>query len=119
MDREYADGAGMLSAAGAEVILVPNACALASDPLVGDVRIAQIRGRAFETVTGIAVANYPAPKNDGHSLAVGPLGDILVMADDLPGVVHARFDLAAIRQARAADWFRWQRISARGRANAG
>lgn len=117
MDREYADRAGTLSAAGAEVILVPNACELARDSIVGDVRIARLRGRAFETVTGIAVANYPAPKNDGHSVAVGPVGDVLVMADETPSIVHARFDLAAIRRARREDWFRWQRVPGRGQAN--
>jgi predicted amidohydrolase len=119
MDREYADGAGALSAAGAELILVPNACELVADPVVGDVRIAQLRGRAFETATGIAVANYPPPKHDGHSVAVGPQGEILVMAGDAPGLVHARFNLAAIRQVRAADWFRWQRVPTGGHANAG
>jgi len=117
MDREYADGAGALSAAGVEVILVPNACELARDSLVGDVRIAQLRGRAFETVTGIAVANYPAPQNDGHSLAVGPLGDILVMAGETPSIVHVRFDLDAIRRVRKEEWFRWQRVPVGGLAD--
>jgi hypothetical protein len=33
-----------------------------------DVRVAQARGRAFEAVIGIAVANYRAPRCDGHSV---------------------------------------------------
>jgi predicted amidohydrolase len=53
MDREYPEAARSLSKQGAEIALVPNCCDLAADPLVGDVRIAQARGRAFETVKGV------------------------------------------------------------------
>lgn len=109
MDREYADGAERLSTAGAEIILVPNSCDLGLDPVVGDVRIAQMRGRAFESVTGMAVANYPRPKHDGHSFAVGPLGEMIALAGKEPALVHAQFDLAAIRRTREEDWFRWRR----------
>jgi predicted amidohydrolase len=56
MDREYPEAARSLSRQGAEIVLVPNCSNLASDCAVGDVRIAQARGRAFETVIGIAVA---------------------------------------------------------------
>jgi deaminated glutathione amidase len=108
MDREYPEAARLLSRAGAEVALVPNCCELASDPTVGDVRIAQARGRAFETVMGIAVANYPAPRSDGHSFAVDALGKVIVMGDDSAGLVIAGFDLAQIRRARIEDHFRWR-----------
>jgi deaminated glutathione amidase len=108
MDREYADVAGALSARGAEVILVPNCCDLALDPLVGDLRIAQARGRAFETVAGMAVTNYPRPKADGHSFAVGPLGEILAIAGEEPALVFADFDLDHIRKIRGEDHFRWR-----------
>jgi predicted amidohydrolase len=59
MDREYPERARALSRQGAEIALVPNCCDLATDRVCGDVRIAQMRGRAFETVMGIGVANYP------------------------------------------------------------
>ena len=108
MDREYADVAAALSAAGAELALVPNCCDLALDPAVGDVRFAQARGRAFETVMGMAVANYPRPKADGHSFAVGPVGEVLAKAGEAPELLIADFDLAAIRSARHGDWFRWR-----------
>jgi len=75
---------------------------------VGDVRIAQMRGRAFEAVLGIAVANYSAPRCDGHSFAVDSIGSVIVMADDSPGVTIAAFDLRLIRKVRAEDRFRWQ-----------
>jgi len=89
-------------------VLVPNCCDLATDCAVGDVRIAQARGRAFETVIGIAVANYPALRCDGHSFAVDPCGRIIAMAAASPGLVLATFDLAAIRKVRRDERFRWQ-----------
>ena len=108
MDREYPEAARALSRAGAEIALVPNCCELGTDPTVGDVRIAQARGRAFEMVMGIAVANYPAPRSDGHSFAVDPLGRVIALADDSPGIVIAEFDLSLIRRTRAEDSFRWR-----------
>jgi len=109
MDREYAGSARSLSQSGAEIVLVPNCCELASDPVVGDVRIAQARGRAFEAVIGMAVANYPKPRSDGHSFAVGPRGEVIAMAGESPAIVIAAFDLALIRRTRVEDSFRWAR----------
>jgi len=106
MDREYPEAARALSRQGAEIALVPNCCALANDPDCGDVRIAQMRGRAFEMVMGIAVANYPAPHCDGHSFAVDARGGIITMAGTAPGLIVAEFDLVAIRAARIEDGFR-------------
>jgi predicted amidohydrolase len=108
MDREYPEAARSLSQRGAEIVLVPNCCDLATDRVVGDVRIAQARGRAFETVIGIAVANYPVPRCDGHSFAVDASGRIIAMADAGAALVLATFDLAAIRKARREERFRWQ-----------
>jgi predicted amidohydrolase len=108
MDREYPEAAGQLSRAGAEIALVPNSCRLATDGPYGDVRIAQTRGRAFETVTGIAVVNYPAPACDGHSFAVDPTGAVVAMAGDSPGLTIAAFDLPLIRRLRDEDCFRWR-----------
>lgn len=108
MDREYPEAARSLSRAGADVALVPNWCRLATDDTVGDVRIAQARGRAFEMAMGIAVANYPAPDCDGHSFATDATGTVIVMADCLPGLIVAPFDLRSIRRVRAEDHFRWR-----------
>jgi predicted amidohydrolase len=67
-----------------------------------------MRGRAFETVMGLAVANYPAPRCDGHSFAVDSRGAIIAMADHSPGFTIADLDLTAIRKARLEDHFRWR-----------
>lgn len=108
MDREYADSAPRLSARGAEIALVPNCCDLATDPVVGDVRQAGVRGRAFETVMAMAVASYPAPKCDGHSFAVDPLGRIVAEAGTGPEILIAEFNLSAIFEARKTEWYRWR-----------
>lgn len=109
MDREYPEAARSLSNQGAEIALVPNCCRLATDGDVSpDVRIAQMRGRAYETVMGIAVANYPAPKCDGHSFATDPTGAVIVMADDSAGLITVPFDLSLIRKVRTGDHFRWR-----------
>lgn len=108
MDREYSEAAMSLSRAGAEIVLVPNCCHLVNDPIVGDVRVAQARGRAFEAVMGMGVANYPAPYCDGHSFAVDPKGSVIAMADGSPGITIASFDLPKIRKTREEERFRWR-----------
>ena len=108
MDREYPEAARSLSRAGAEIALVPNCCNLVADDAYGDVRIAQTRGRSFEAVIGIAVANYPAPGCDGHSFATDPTGTVIAIADESPGLTIAAFELSVIRQIRLEDQFRWR-----------
>lgn len=53
-DREFPESARILMLKGAEIILVPNACPIEIN------RFAQLRSRAYENMTGIALANYPA-----------------------------------------------------------
>jgi predicted amidohydrolase len=72
------------------------------------ITIRAARGRVFETVIGIAVANYPVPRCDGHSFAVDASGRIIAMADAGAALVRATFDLAAIGEARREQRFRWQ-----------
>jgi deaminated glutathione amidase len=107
MDREFPEAARSLSRAGAEIALIPNCCTLATDRVQSDVRIAQARGRAFEMVMGLAVANYPAPRADGHSFAIDPNGTVIAMAGDCTGLTMATFDLDLIRSMRNEDRFRW------------
>jgi len=106
MDREFPDVASDLVRLGAEIILVPNSSPLVDDPEVGDVRVAGVRAMAFQAVVGIAVANYPAPKDDGRSFAVSPLGRVLSMAGELPEIAVADFDLDMIRATQEKEWFR-------------
>lgn len=102
-DREFPESGRMLMLAGAEIILAPNACTLESH------RLGQIRTRAFENMTAIAVANHAAPRYNGHSIALdgiafhpdGSTRDMLLMeAGETEGVFTADIDLAALRAYR-------------------
>lgn len=106
MDREFPDVASDLVRSGVEIILVPNSSPLVDDAEVGDIRVAGVRATAFQAVVGIAVANYPEPKDDGHSFAVGALGQLLVMGDTRQGTVFADFDLDQLRATQQKEWFR-------------
>ena len=102
-DRECPESARMLMLAGAELILVPNACELEQN------RIGQFKARAFENMVALAMANYASPKCNGHSMAVSPIAfdaqehslDVtLVEADEKEGIWLASFDMDAIRAYR-------------------
>lgn len=99
-DRELPEAGRMVMLGGAELIVVPNACPLHDDPEVGDVRIAQLRGRAYELSLALATANYARPRYDGHSLAVMPPGDVVAIGGEEEGIVRASIDLDALRDYR-------------------
>ena len=102
-DREYPESARVLMLAGAELVLVPNAC-----PLDGW-RVRQLETRAIENMVGTAMANYAGW---GGSCAFSPmiydeasrlLDPCLVAAGEGEGIHLARFDLDALRAYRARE----------------
>jgi N-carbamoylputrescine amidase len=101
-DREFPESARILMLKGAEIILIPNACGMERH------RIAQLQTRAYENMVGVALANYAAPKENGHSIAFDPIAfnkdgsrDTLVIeAGEVEGIYLAPFDLEAIRNYR-------------------
>lgn len=93
-DREQPESARLLMLKGAEIILTPNSCGL------DDMRLDQFKVRAWENVVGVAMANYPAPKNNGHSVAYDCAGDCLVEGGEEEGILLARFDLDRLRARR-------------------
>jgi predicted amidohydrolase len=103
-DREFPEAARLLMLGGAELILTPNACAL------DEHRIGQFKTRAFENMLGVAMTNYAAPQNNGHSVAFDAVaypvidGDarntLIVEAGESEGVYLATFDLDSIRAYR-------------------
>ncbi|MHB8324586.1 MAG: carbon-nitrogen hydrolase family protein [Candidatus Dormibacteria bacterium] len=125
-DREFPESARELMLAGAEVILVPNACEMTED------RMGQLRARAFENMVAVALANYPAPAYDGGSCAFdgvafwpdgrGARDHQLVRAGPDEGIVYAQVDLDLLRQYRATEtWgdayrkpYAYRRISSPG-----
>ncbi|MEE8346439.1 MAG: carbon-nitrogen hydrolase family protein, partial [Dehalococcoidia bacterium] len=103
-DREFPESARILMLKGAELILTPNSCNL------DDGRIGQFRARAFENMTGMAMANYAAPQDNGRSVAFdavsfdeidGPARDSLIIeAGESEEVYLAGFDLDRLRAYR-------------------
>jgi predicted amidohydrolase len=103
-DREFPESARILMLKGAELILTPNACNL------GVHRIGQFRARAFENMVGVAMTNYAAPQNNGHSVAFdgmtfppdrnGAADDLVVEAGESEGIYMAEFDMDRIRASR-------------------
>ncbi len=110
-DREFPESARVLMLGGAEIVLVPNACPWDHN------RSRQLYTRAYENMIGIAMANYAAPDQDGHSMALdgmayevaragddgGPREMTLVEAGEAEGVYLAHFDLAALRAYRGRE----------------
>jgi N-carbamoylputrescine amidase len=102
-DREFPESARILMLKGAELILTPNACDLESN------RIGQFRTRAYENMVGVAMANYAAPQDNGHSVAFDPIAfdlngnardTLVVEAGESEGIYLAHFDMDEIRSYR-------------------
>lgn len=93
---------------GAELIIVPNACDW------DELRTAGLKTRAFENLTGIATANYPAPINNGESQAYmcvawkdGRANDMLLAkAGASEQILLASFDIDEIRAFREVESWR-------------
>jgi predicted amidohydrolase len=104
-DREFPESARMLMLQGAELILIPNACTMEQH------RLAQVRTRAYENMVGVALANYAAPQDNGHSVAFHPVAydqsgsrdTLVVEAGEAEGIYLAPFDLEAIRDWRSRE----------------
>jgi predicted amidohydrolase len=102
-DREFPEAARLLALGGAELVLVPNACELEAN------RLGQVRARSFENMVALAVANYAAPQENGHSTVVDPIAfdadgrsrDTRVFeAGEAEEVCIVRLDLDALREYR-------------------
>lgn len=94
---------------GAELILTPNACDLESH------RLGQFKTRAYENMVGVAMTNYAAPQNNGHSVAFDgvafaagknptedgePRETLIIEAGENEDVYIASFDIDSIRAYR-------------------
>jgi N-carbamoylputrescine amidase len=109
-DREFPESARILMLEGAELILSPNACHMDLT------RIAMMRSRSAENAVALAMANYPAPFCNGHSLAIEPkryvpapargqasVDPLVLEAGEGEGIVVAAFDLDRLREYRRRD----------------
>jgi predicted amidohydrolase len=104
-DREFPESARCLALMGAELILTPNACPLDHH------RLAQFRVRALENAVGVAMANYAAPSQNGHSAVFDPIAyakdqprdNLVLEAGEGEGIFVAELDFAACREYRERD----------------
>src|SRR2546426_12335729 len=94
-DREFPESARILMLKGAELILTPNSCSLEEN------RIGQFRARAYENMVGVAMTNYAAPQENGHSVAFHPIAfddnrgrnTLIIEAGESEEVYLATFDM--------------------------
>ncbi|MEK6321140.1 MAG: carbon-nitrogen hydrolase family protein [Acidobacteriota bacterium] len=102
-DREFPESARILMLEGAELILTPNAATL------DEHRLSQFKTRAFENMVGVAMTNYAAPQNNGHSVAYDgvaypeedePRETLIIEAGECEDVCLAAFDIDSIRAYR-------------------
>ena len=107
-DREFPEPASQLMLNGAELIVIPNACSW------DEIRTAGLKTRAFDNLVGVAMANYPAPLNNGNSRAYtcsawkdGKVQDTLIAAaGEGEEVLIAEFDVDEIRAFRCSESWR-------------
>lgn len=101
-DREFPEAARLLMLGSAELVLVPNACEMERH------RTRQLATRAVENMLAVALTNYAAPQENGHSMAFDPIAfdehgsreTLVIEAGPAEGAYLASFDLDAIRDYR-------------------
>lgn len=95
-DREFPEPARILMLNGAELVLVPNACG------IDQMRIDQLKTRAFENAVAMAMTNYGSLPFDGNSVAFDATGKSLVqpVSGGEERVLVARLSLGEMREHR-------------------
>jgi predicted amidohydrolase len=93
-----------LAQAGASIIAVPSAFTVPTGRAHWETLL---RARAIETGAFILAPaqcgeHEGGRRTWGHSMIVGPWGDILAEAQDKPGVIYADLDLSAVEKTRSA-----------------
>jgi len=94
-----------LARAGAEIIVVPAAFTVPTGEAHWEVllRARAIENGAFILAPAQGGAHEDGRATYGHSLVVGPWGEVLAQAaNDAPGVLFADLDLTAVAKARSA-----------------
>jgi deaminated glutathione amidase len=97
-DLRFPELARALVDRGAEVLLVPAAW-VAGDRKV-DHWTTLLRARAIENTVSVVGVGQPGPRYSGHSMVVGPLGDVLVEGGDAPVTLRAVIPPTAVVEAR-------------------
>lgn len=99
-DRDFPESARVLMKMGAELIIAPNACRL--NNFLSDI----LRVRAIENAVCLAVANYPAPAEDGHSAVIDKGGEFLCRLGEQPEIRTLDIPLQQLKAYRAGtNWW--------------
>jgi len=97
-DLRFPELARLLVEAGAEVIVVP--AAWVAGPRKVDHWTTLLRARAIENTVHVVGVGQPGPRYTGHSMVVGPLGDVLVEGGESAQTLRAELDREAVVAAR-------------------
>ncbi len=100
-DLRFPELARALVSAGAEVLVVP--AAWVAGPRKVDHWTTLLRARAIENTAYVVGVGQPGPRYTGHSLAVGPLGDVLCEAGEDPEVLTVTLSRDELDAARATN----------------
>ncbi len=100
-DLRFPEHARALVDRGAEALLVP--AAWVAGPRKVDHWTTLLRARAIENTVYVVGVGQPGPRYTGHSMVVGPLGDVLVEGDDSPATLRAELDPETVAEARRAN----------------
>jgi N-carbamoylputrescine amidase len=106
-DREFPEAATQLMLNGAELVIVPNACTW------DEIRTAGLKTRAFESLLGIAMTNYPGlnrGNSQAHSCVAWRAGQsvdtLIAKAGEQEQILLATFDMDDIRAFRETEMWR-------------
>jgi predicted amidohydrolase len=97
-DLRFPELARRLVDDGAEVIVVP--AAWVAGPRKVDHWTTLLRARAIENTAYVVGVGQPTARYSGHSMVVGPLGDVLVEGGADPETLTVEIDPAAVVEAR-------------------
>ena len=100
-DLRFPELARELVRRGAGLLVVPSAW-VAGPGKVDHWRTLAM-ARAIENTAFVAAAGQPGPRYTGHSLVVGPSGEVVAEVGDGDHVLSASIDSAALDQARATN----------------
>lgn len=97
-DLRFPELARSLSAAGAEVLVLP--AAWVAGPGKVDHWQTLVRARAIENICWVVAAAQPGPRYCGHSMVVGPDGAVVALAGDGDTWITADLELVSVHEAR-------------------
>ncbi|WP_248579811.1 carbon-nitrogen hydrolase family protein [Nocardioides sp. InS609-2] len=97
-DLRFPELARSLVDAGADVLVVPAAW-VAGDHKVDHWRTL-VHARAIENTVYVAAVGQPAPRYCGHSMIVGPFGEVVAEAGPDADIVRGVLDVSVIAEAR-------------------